>query len=1318
MKALSHRIVSVLLALAMVLSCFAFTAAAAQKNQGTRYELCTALSSQAKAYYKGEFSPELLGTYETDTSGSCLEAVDSELYRVLQQLMTETHTHEVNYKGTDGLQDHWPSTDCQNGDGKMVMFYSDGSGSFNREHVWPKSRASFYQSEGGSDLHHLRPTIMSVNTARLNYTFAELKQSGLNYEPYDWGGTTVLWYNASYTENSPQESSDNLGLVEVRDCVKGDVARILLYVYTRWEEKNLFENDPNAKGGTSTDENNGLRVIMDLETLLHWCEIDPVDTWEMGRNDATQEIQGNRNVFIDYPELAWLLFGEVPPADMDVPEPLPLNLTNYEIKASSNNSAWGTVTLDGRRITAEPKEGYYVADYTLVKGSATVLQNGNVFTVKAESDCEIRINFAAKTPVTVSFNGVAASIRGYAGEAVILPEGAEEQDYRFVGWVESPVKETEEKPVFYGAGSEYVPMRDTTLYALYSFLSGGDEPGWTLVEEESKLYSGAILVIASVAENVVAGDVTSSYMTEVSMSFPEDPIYVETMPEKAVELTLGGSSGAWTLTNEAGQLLGCSNAKNVGWDKGVLTWDIRISGDNASILSTNGSYGKLLHNISATRFTTYTSNPNTTMVLPQLYMNGGGKLYYTTELTRCEHETMSYTDPKAATCTAGGNVAYYTCTACGRFFADQTGTEPLSSAQLTIPALGHEAGEYRFDTESHWQICTRCGEVCTEKEAHIWDKGTVTTEPTEDREGVTTYCCETCDGKYTEAIPALGQKLKASFSVPKGVDAVASLYAYAEQTVTLPHITGTPGEKYTFLGWTTERVADDTASGTFFTAGEEYTLTENVTFYALFSYSEKEGDGPEVWALVESAEELTVGAKLVLASNSKGKTAGDISSAVLTRWDTEFTADQKQILSLPAEALILTLGGQEGQWTLANSAGRLLGATALKKLAWDEGSTTWNISVEGENATVYNTNKSYGRFLYNAGSPRFTTYTSSTGTSMLLPQLYMQKGGATTYYTTELEGASTEPTVVTGLKLGHTLNLASDISVNYAVATSLLQDYDSYYLECVLPVYEGNTLAGSRSVIVTPVLKGNYYYFTLLGVTAVNMNDTITATLHLTKDGAEFVTEAEEYSVATYAYAQLAKASASDKLKALCASLLRYGASAQIYKNYRTDSLADSAMTDAHRAYLTELSAVTFGNNNRELGDLNSPVVLWVGKSLLLDSKVTLRYVMNAASYTGRIEDLTLRISYRDYTGAEKTATVTGAQPYGTAQGRYCFDFDGLLAAELRCVLSAAVYSGNTRLSNTLEYSVDTYGNNKTGTLDSLCRALIAYSDSALSYFN
>ncbi len=302
--------------------------------------------------------------------------------------------------------------------------------------------------------------------------------------------------------------------------------------------------------------------------------------------------------------------------------------------------------------------------------------------------------------------------------------------------------------------------------------------------------------------------------------------------------------------------------------------------------------------------------------------------------------------------------------------------------------------------------------------------------------------------------------------------------------------------------------------------------------------------------------------------------------------------------------------------------------------------------------------------------------------------------------------------------LNHNLNLASDISINFAVRTDLMTSYDSCYLEVRIPIYTGNTLEGYNTVEIQPVESGIFYYFTLTGMTAIQMSDEVQAILHMTKDGREYISNTDYYSVAEYAYAQLNKTTTKESLSRLCANLLQYGTAAQVFKNYRTNAYADASMTEAHKAFLTDIETITFANHNRTLSDLSNPSVLWQGKVLILDSKITVKYVINTAAYSGSLEDLTLRIQYLDYAGNSRIVTLSDPQPYGNTAGWYCFDFDGLLAAELRQVLSAAVYQGNTRVSQTLEYSVESYGCNRTGTLLALCKAMMAYSDTALAFFN
>ncbi len=303
------------------------------------------------------------------------------------------------------------------------------------------------------------------------------------------------------------------------------------------------------------------------------------------------------------------------------------------------------------------------------------------------------------------------------------------------------------------------------------------------------------------------------------------------------------------------------------------------------------------------------------------------------------------------------------------------------------------------------------------------------------------------------------------------------------------------------------------------------------------------------------------------------------------------------------------------------------------------------------------------------------------------------------------------------IKIYHTLDLASDISVNFVVPMSALASYDSYYLECVLPEYEGNTQVGTSTVQIQPVANGNYYYFTLTGITAVRMGDMVDAVLHMSKDGMKYISKTDSYSVASYAYAML-NSTSDTKMLALCADLLRYGAEAQSYKKYRTDALVDAAMTTAHKAYLSDTEVLSFAATDSFLGDVENATVSWFGKTLDLGSKVGMKFVFNAKNYSGDIANLSMRVSYTGSNGETKTVTLTGAEAYSAANSYYSFTFYGLLASELRAVVDVAIFEGDTQLSETLRYSAESYASKNTATaLAPLCKALFAYSDSAKVFF-
>lgn len=144
----------------------------------------------------------------------------------------------------------------------------------------------------------------------------------------------------------------------------------------------------------------------------------------------------------------------------------------------------------------------------------------------------------------------------------------------------------------------------------------------------------------------------------------------------------------------------------------------------------------------------------------------------------------------------------------------------------------------------------------------------------------------------------------------------------------------------------------------------------------------------KTYQLVKDVSSLNVGDKVVIAQNSKGIVAGSFNSSFLNAANASFSNDKNEITTLPGDAAIYTIGKNGNYYTFTNSTNQKLGSTGAKNLSFNSGSTNWSISISNNLATIINATGSYGKILYNSQATRFTTYTSNTSTSMLLPQLY------------------------------------------------------------------------------------------------------------------------------------------------------------------------------------------------------------------------------------------------------------------------------------------------------------------------------------------
>ena len=172
----------------------------------------------------------------------------------------------------------------------------------NAEHIVPQS---FFGSDEPmrSDIYILRPCHGSANSSRSNDPFGEV-----NDNQAQWYGVNGNTYTSTGNEpaNSDNWSEGTGSLWEPRESKKGDVARAVFYYYTMY---------PN--------QGSSISACGDLETLYDWHVNDPPDAAEISRNTKINQVQGNKNPYVENPDwvyLAWLYDGTLPNDDTTGPD--------------------------------------------------------------------------------------------------------------------------------------------------------------------------------------------------------------------------------------------------------------------------------------------------------------------------------------------------------------------------------------------------------------------------------------------------------------------------------------------------------------------------------------------------------------------------------------------------------------------------------------------------------------------------------------------------------------------------------------------------------------------------------------------------------------------------------------------------------------------------------------------------------------------------------------------------------------------------------------------------------------------------------------
>ena len=192
-------------------------------------------------------------------------------------------------------------------DGYFLDMYSNekhttyvGGNVQNREHCMPRSwwgkRDKYSSYDANGDLHNIFPSDYNANAAKSNLPLGEV-------------GIIKFDNAVSKVGNNTYPNGYRGQVFEPAGEYKGDFARVYFYMLTCYEDYSYDWKDDAKKSMLQAEAYPGLQPWA-LEMLIKWNNEDPISDKEIARNNAVYKIQGNRNPFVDCPELVSHIWGD------------------------------------------------------------------------------------------------------------------------------------------------------------------------------------------------------------------------------------------------------------------------------------------------------------------------------------------------------------------------------------------------------------------------------------------------------------------------------------------------------------------------------------------------------------------------------------------------------------------------------------------------------------------------------------------------------------------------------------------------------------------------------------------------------------------------------------------------------------------------------------------------------------------------------------------------------------------------------------------------------------------------------------------------
>jgi len=306
------------------------------------------------------------------------------------------------------------------------------------------------------------------------------------------------------------------------------------------------------------------------------------------------------------------------------------------------------------------------------------------------------------------------------------------------------------------------------------------------------------------------------------------------------------------------------------------------------------------------------------------------------------------------------------------------------------------------------------------------------------------------------------------------------------------------------------------------------------------------------------------------------------------------------------------------------------------------------------------------------------------------------------------------------LKFTMSISVGAEMTVTYNIMGADVNSYKDFYLEVKKDVADGEpvtTIYGITADREQMTAKVNpatgealMYQVTYKGINAKEMGDNFSTTLYAVgEDGTIYYGTTVVDSIKSYLVGKIDAEASIPELKTMAVDMLKYGAAAQVRLGYNTDNLVTADLTEEQLSYATtEIPEAV--NNAASAG---------TGAAVNTNITVTSRVQLNLSCiYTTATDPNAVKCVITDSEGkvlAEIAATNKGNIMFSAI-------YENVGAKEMRDVINATFYEGETAISQTVSWSVESYVAQvraKTNVAEdelNMVNAMLTYGDSVAVY--